>query len=385
MVRTRNYSNMMKMEVPITESTTNFISLGEDDRIRAIELGTILLSKGADAMQMWNSEEWEQKINAMEYSHKTIVKNIRQDTSNVIAANAELKQELSAAANKRDDAIRVGIESNRIQYESIIAQLNSNIDSMRKHTTDREDTIRKTVARELESIYGSQLSDLRIRSDRRIDELTNDVASSRDKYEQLLVSTNSRAQNSSVKGQDGEDFVFANLNRMFPSAEVEDTHKISERGDFIVKDKDFCMMIENKNYARNVTKSEIEKFYRDVDNPVNADIQCAILVSMTSGVSCKSDFEFEMRNGKPVLFLHNAETAIDNIKIGANFFRMILEQSHIDFTDKEVIVKLKHISGLILKDRKKMRTTLDKYYTSQMKLYDDSDSLLKDLFVLVGI
>jgi len=375
----------MKMEVPITESTTNFISLGEDDRIRAIELGTILLSKGADAMQMWNSEEWEQKINAMEYSHKTIVKNIRQDTSNVIAANAELKQELSAAANKRDDAIRVGIESNRIQYESIIAQLNSNIDSMRKHTTDREDTIRKTVARELESIYGSQLSDLRIRSDRRIDELTNDVASSRDKYEQLLVSTNSRAQNSSVKGQDGEDFVFANLNRMFPSAEVEDTHKISERGDFIVKDKDFCMMIENKNYARNVTKSEIEKFYRDVDNPVNADIQCAILVSMTSGVSCKSDFEFEMRNGKPVLFLHNAETAIDNIKIGANFFRMILEQSHIDFTDKEVIVKLKHISGLILKDRKKMRTTLDKYYTSQMKLYDDSDSLLKDLFVLVGI
>jgi len=376
---------MMKMEVPITESTTNFISLGEDDRIRAIELGTILLSKGADAMQMWNSEEWEQKINAMEYSHKTIVKNIRQDTSNVIAANAELKQELSAAANKRDDAIRVGIESNRIQYESIIAQLNSNIDSMRIHTTEREDTIRKTVARELESIYGSQLSDLRIRSDRRIDELTNDVASSRDKYEQLLVSTNSRAQNSSVKGQDGEDFVFANLNRMFPSAEVEDTHKISERGDFIVKDKDFCMMIENKNYARNVTKSEIEKFYRDVDNPVNADIQCAILVSMTSGVSCKSDFEFEMRNGKPVLFLHNAETAIDNIKIGANFFRMILEQSHIDFTDKEVIVKLKHISGLILKDRKKMRTTLDKYYTSQMKLYDDSDSLLKDLFVLVGI
>jgi len=292
---------------------------------------------------------------------------------------------LSDMAKKQNDSIRDGVETNRIQYESIITQLNSTIDALRSQTTDREDDIRKTITHDMATMYGSQISNIRKDSESRIGILTTEVSTARDKYEQLLVSTNSRAQNSSIKGQEGEDFVFANLNRMFPSAEVEDTHKTPERGDFIVRDKEFCMMIENKYYARNVSKGEIDKFYRDVDNPVNADIKCAILVSMTSGVACKSDFEFEMRNGKPVLFLHNAETAVDNIKIGANFFKMILEQTQIDFTDKEIIVKLKYISGLILKDRKKMRTTLDKYYATQVKLYDESDTMLKDLFALLSV
>ena len=375
----------MTIEIPMTDVTADFFALGEDDRLRAIELGTIFLSKGSAAMQLWNSDEWDEKITAINTEHANRVEELQANCSLSNELSNTLKHELSDMAKKQNDSIRDGVETNRIQYESIITQLNSTIDALRSQTTDREDDIRKTITHDMATMYGSQISNIRKDSESRIGILTTEVSTARDKYEQLLVSTNSRAQNSSIKGQEGEDFVFANLNRMFPSAEVEDTHKTPERGDFIVRDKEFCMMIENKYYARNVSKGEIDKFYRDVDNPVNADIKCAILVSMTSGVACKSDFEFEMRNGKPVLFLHNAETAVDNIKIGANFFKMILEQTQIDFTDKEIIVKLKYISGLILKDRKKMRTTLDKYYATQVKLYDESDTMLKDLFALLSV
>ena len=50
---------------------------------------------------------------------------------------------------------------------------------------------------------------------------------------------------------------------MFPSADIEDTHNIPHRGDFIMRLNEITMMIETKNYSRNVQKSEVDKFYRD--------------------------------------------------------------------------------------------------------------------------
>jgi len=76
---------------------------------------------------------------------------------------------------------------------------------------DREDTLRRTVTGELEAMYKNQLVDVRMRTDKRIDGLVGELTVAREKYEQLIVSTNSRAQNSSVKGQDGENFVFATV------------------------------------------------------------------------------------------------------------------------------------------------------------------------------
>ena len=91
-------------------------------------------------------------------------------------------------------------------------------------------------------------------------------------YENTLI----RTQNSTIKGQDGEDFTFHQLNMLFPKAEIEDTHKQTARCDFIMCENDFKMMLEIKNYKTNVNKAEIDKFYRDVDSEHNNDIQCAL-------------------------------------------------------------------------------------------------------------
>ena len=374
-------SNMITVELPMNEMTSAFVDMDEETQMRVIELGTIFLAKGGDTVQAWTSAEWERKITDMRRDHETDVSKWKSENQVLHAKTQDLQRDISNISQSQNDAIRRAVDTSKTQYESVIQQLTAEMGTLRAQTTDREDMVRKTVIGEMEAMYGTQLADMRARTDKRIDGLVEELGASREKYEQLIVSTNSRAQNSSVKGQDGEDFVFANLNRMFPSAEIEDTHKTPARGDFIVRDKGMCMMVENKYYGRNVSKAEIDKFYRDIDT--NDDIQCAIMVSMTSGVANKEDFEFEMRGGKPLLFLHNAEAAIDNIKVGANFFQMILAQTQVDFSDKEVLVKLKHFSGLIRKDIKKQKTLLDKYYAGHTKQIDDMMVVWEEMFAIL--
>jgi hypothetical protein len=372
---------MMNIEFPMNDTTAALVKMDEETRMRAIELGIIFLAKGEDVVQARTSAEWDKKMTEVCRDHESIVSEWKKENQILHTKNCDLQRDISGVCQSRNDTVRRAIETSKTEYESVIKQLTTEMEAMRAQTSDREDTLRKRVTEEMEVMYGRQLVDVRTRTDNRIDGLVKELAESREKYEQLIVSTNSRAQNSSVKGQDGEDFVFANLNRMFPSAEIEDTHKTPARGDFIVRDKGLCMMIENKDYGRNVPKSEIDKFYRDVDT--NDDIQCAILVSMTSGVANKDDFEFEMRGGKPLLFLHNAKAAIDNIKVGANFFQMILAQSQVDFSDKEVLAKLKCFSGIIRKDIKKQKTLLDKYCIAHTKHIDDMVVVWEELFAVL--
>lgn len=381
MVKTRKMSNTMTVEVPMNETTAAFLDMNDDNRLRVIELGCIFLAKGGDTVQAWTSAEWERKMEEVCCGNEVVISKWKKENQLLHDTNRDLRRDISNISQFQNDTIRRAVETSKTQYESVIQRLTSEMEMMRAQTTNREDILRKTVMSELETMYGNQLADVRARSDKRIDGLVGELIVAREKYEQLIVSTNSRAQNSSVKGKDGEDFVFVNLNRMFPSAEIEDTHKTPARGDFIVRDNGMCMMIENKYYGRNVSKSEIDKFYRDVDT--NDDIQCAIMVSMTSGIANKCDFEFEMRGGKPLLFLHNAETTIDNIKVGANFFHMILAQTHVDFSDKELLTKLKHFSGLIRKDIKKQKTLLDKYYSSHTKQINDMTIVWEEMFAVL--
>ena len=53
-----------------------------------------------------------------------------------------------------------------------------------------------------------------------------------------------RAQNSTLKGQVGEECMLQELNKRFPRADIEDTHKSTGRGDFILKEGAFGMLIE---------------------------------------------------------------------------------------------------------------------------------------------
>ena len=101
-------------------------------------------------------------------------------------------------------------------------------------------------------------------------------------------------QNSTLKGQKGEDLMYNILIEHFPRCQI-DTHTSKEghKGDFSIIDDTHRGMIESKNYKKNVPKNEIlQKFYHDIEN--NNDIDFAILCSLKSGVANKPN-DFTLR------------------------------------------------------------------------------------------
>ena len=200
------------------------------------------------------------------------------------------------------------------------------------------------------------------------------------KEKEQLITT---SQNSTIIGQVGEDFTLQELNKRFPRAEIEDTHKQKGRGDFIFKEDSFCMLIETKNYSKNVTKPEIDKFYRDID--INHDIHCGLFISIKSGICARDDFQLEVRAGKPIIFLHNISKNIHNLSLAVTLFKLILKTDSIDLTCKEIIDKIKISVPIIKRNWNKMRQKVRKFERELLECVADQETHIRNIFELMSL
>ena len=191
-------------------------------------------------------------------------------------------------------------------------------------------------------------------------------------------------KNSGKKGQVGENWVFNNLLKIFPTYEVIDSHAKGHKGDFIIKGENLICMLESKNYSKNVTKREITKFYKDIDS--NDEYNCAVLLSITSGVCNKNDFCFEFRNGKPVLFLHNVFDNPQNIKIAIDVFKLILKNMDcFDVAKEEMQLQLKEKIKDIISIHKKCVSNLNDYNKLMNQLFQKQWENLTEFFELFNL
>ena len=93
---------------------------------------------------------------------------------------------------------------------------NAKLLSMQKQSTTEKDEIRRNYEEKLDELRG--------------------------KMEQIVM----MSSNSTKKGQEGEDWTYNELLRLFPEAMVEDTHAQGGRGDFIIRDK-YVGMVDSKS------------------------------------------------------------------------------------------------------------------------------------------
>lgn len=118
-------------------------------------------------------------------------------------------------------------------------------------------------------------------------------------------------ENSSIKGKISENLLFNVIQTLYPNAQIDYAGGTKESGDIILTRKDKSVILfENKNYDNNVGKSEIDKFYRDIDVQ-----KCnGILLSQKTAIVNKDNYEIELYNGRIVIFLHNVNYDSDKIK-----------------------------------------------------------------------
>jgi len=138
--------------------------------------------------------------------------------------------------------------------------------------------------------------------------------------------------NSSIKGRISENTVFNILLDLSPTAEIEYVGSESGKGDILFKRINKpVIMIENKDYSRNVNTSEIDKFKRDAEN-----LNCsAILLSQRHGIVEKENYQIEIVNSNIYIYVHNVEYSADKIKIAIDI---------IDHFTKEMIITERNIN-----------------------------------------
>ena len=120
-----------------------------------------------------------------------------------------------------------------------------------------------------------------------------------------------KQKNSTLKGKESEEKLEATLNNMFPHGEIVNQSKEPKSCDYLVKRENKPdILFENKDYASNVPNEEIKKFIRDVEYQQKH----AILLSQSSGVNNKHNYQIDIHMGLILVYVHNVNNDSDFIK-----------------------------------------------------------------------
>ena len=363
---------VIEVYVPNSNTIDDFFTLNAKDKLKVIQLGLEFYKQGNTKMQYWNNQDWEEKITSIKSQHTEENNLLKSQVDNLNNYISQLKSDFNKQKSDLQESIQTDYDT---RYSKQIVDLREQQESLRNQR-DKWNEKYNLLYQELDDKYQVRLSEERQRSDNLVKSLREDLDREKERYlQQLTIS-----QNSTLKGQQGEEFTFKQLNLLFPSSEIQDTHCESGRGDFIVRKDDIVMMVENKNYSKNVQKSEIDKFYRDLDRESNNDLQCAVLVSMNTGICGREDFEFEVRNNKPILFLHKLSSNFTNLELAFKFFKLILNQKDMDLNNKEVAGLFKNIATSIKRNFKKLKKQLDKFHSDQTDTLVQTEGHVLELY-----
>jgi hypothetical protein len=365
---------VIEIYIPDDPEIQEFHSLCIAEKLKIIKLGLALYKSGNQKLQYLNNDEWEKQIDEIKATHNTEKERLEDKVS---VANQRLLEYTLDSKSRQDiimDEVR-GTEQQR--YKSQISHLESE--------KERLDNKVATMRDDFDEKFDTRLTASRTFYEDKLTSLQDKLDQVRSDYEEKTKTGIMRSQNSTIKGQDGEEYVLGQLNMLFPRAEIEDTHKVPNRGDFIMREDDFTMMIETKNYSKNVQKSEIDKFYRDIDNPANSDIQCAVFVSLQTGICCKDDFEFEIRNKIPILFIHKLQDNFSNLIMAVKFFKLMTGQNGLDLSGKETIDSFKNLSKSMKNNFNKQKTKIDRYYAEHLALMAEQQANTFELYKLVNV
>ena len=359
--------------------TLDFIKLNKEDRDKVVQLGLKFLNVGNLHMQLLNNKEWVQKIEKIEKDKKTDIEKFKQ-----LLISEKQKSVMLIESHRNETQSLINQTKNQVEqrFQSELTHLETEIIKKNKTITDKTtqlDTIYKTLYREFEN----KISIKEEHWEERLDKVKANYETKLQKEKAIQENIIIKTQNSSFKGQEGENFTHHELNKMFPKADVEDTRKQPGRGDFIFKENSFCMLIETKNYKKNVTKPEIDKFYRDIDT--NQDIQCGIFMSLNSGICARDDFHLEIRDTKPIIFLHNAADNMRHVELAIQLFKLILKTDGIDLSNKEILDKLKNDIPIIKRNWNKMRNKIQKFEREMMESVISQESIFKNIFALLNV
>jgi len=270
----------------ISDDTTKLLQSSDKEDSLSVFL-TNFESKSSNLLQPLFS-----CINATEERINTILVSIKDDNNNFDSKSNTLLQPLFSFINTSEERINKNVlaikDDNNIDSKS-----NTLLQPLFSFINASEERINKNVIS--------------------LKDATNN--SSQDKIMNELSEFLGKYKNSSYKGQFGENQLETVLNQLFPSSEILNTTGIKASCDFRVNRPDLpTILVETKNYDRNVTIDEVKKFIRDIEEQ-----KChGIFLSQHSGITSKQNFQIDIKGTNVLVYVHNVDYCPQTIKIATD-------------------------------------------------------------------
>jgi len=175
----------------------------------------------------------------------------------------------------------------------------------------------------------SRINEIKTSTEKHILDI-KDIYSSNNSSQSLLQNNVSellkKMEISSVKGKCSENILFNILQSLYSTAQIDIVGDQKETGDIMLMRKNKPkILIENKNWNKNVVQDEVKKFIRDVETQ-NC---CGLFLSQNFGIANKENFEININDGNILLYVHEVNNDAEKIKIAIDIidnFKLKLDE-----------------------------------------------------------
>lgn len=364
--------HLIEIYLPDKDIVKMFNNKTTNEKLEIIELGMKMYQTANLQLNSMNDEKIKKDVNELIKSYE---EKINEMTSQILN-HKKIQQELSENYKTKLENMKQEIEiSTKNLSENKIKSMSDMIDSLKNNLNDTNEKLHKINSEMWKEIRDSEnkiRNELEEKYESKIKIYEMKLEDETKKYNDYIK----RSQNSALIGQDGEIYLEGSLNMLFPKIEVESTGQQSNRGDFILKFNEW-IMVECKEYSHNVLKKEIEKFYRDMT--INKDVKGGIFCSLKTGICARNDFQIEIIDNKPIIFICQLKKDINKIRIAVDVLKTLMNVEKNILSDKEKCDKISNIVRDFKKDQKKARKIVIDQHTKLMKIFDNTDSLVKSL------
>ncbi len=208
-------------------------------------------------------------------------------------------------------------------YEDKLSTLQFENYHLDKSLKDNKETkILNTLIEQLKNDK-KQLYDEKLVLQKRINQLENND----EKIQKFIDKMNC----SSTKGLIGESIVQTFISKNFGLFDVINTSAQTGKGDLLVTNKNFNLLVENKN-TQSFRNDDFIKFYRDVEsNVLNKSINAALYISLydVPFPNGRREFYFERKFGIPIILISNVYENMYSISFAINTLLYLIENGFV--------------------------------------------------------
>ena len=319
---------------------------------------------------MNNYEHSNENINDILHKYQERINNNTLSNSNLQEKQDKLFIEISTFLNKnKDDNISTFINNFDNKYSSLLQTIQQPILSTINSSEDRINT--------------SLLS---------LNDLSNKQHITTNTLSEDFQSYLNKMRNSSLKGQLSENQLNFVLTKMFPTANINDTSKITSSGDFIMKRENRDpILIENKDYNKNVSTDEVKKFIIDCDTQKTH----GIFLSQNTGITSKTNYHIDIHKGHILVYVHNVEFIPEKIQVAVDIIDTLsskikelylinnVNENDDNVISKEImddinneyqklIIQKENLSNILNDFQKKMKNQIDEIKIPSLEKYLES-------------